>query len=127
MFRVLGALVALSVFALQSQTGAFHTHAPLDGTEDPHHHGPAIHHHDYEDVTGAPHMDEPESASSIVRVAVPTAIVGGTAAFFVVTAEVLPSPVLRCVGRAPTVVTHSHDPPITVQPPLRGPPHALTA
>jgi hypothetical protein len=113
--------VCASLFALQSQTLAFHTHAVAEHTDGTHHHGPAMHHHDEFDRLA--HISGSEApVGRILTVAVPSAI--ATASAFVVAdaTEALTVPTLHPLGEALDVDVRSHDPPAVFEHSLRGPP-----
>ena len=126
--RSVATLLALAIVAVQSATGAFHTHATTDGPVDEHRHGPAIHHHGADEGAGrAPHVDEPESTSPIITVAIPAATAPDSPAVVAVITAVVVSPALCCAGWTSTIAPQSHDPPSSARPLLRGPPNVLPA
>ena len=120
---MLAAVAALSLFLLQAQAGAFHTHALADDHHDDHRHGPAIHHHDASEAGEEQHFEDGDSFSNIITVAVPNGtVVIAAAVLYAESVEVIDCPPLQEAGRAPAIVTRSHDPPAVSHGRLRGPP-----
>jgi hypothetical protein len=114
-------LVCASLFALQSQSLAFHTHAVAEYGHGTHHHGPAIHHHD--DFGDEMHISAADASSGrVITIAVPSALESSAAIVFADVNEVFAAPVLHAIGDALDVDVRSHSPPDTVKHLLRGPP-----
>jgi hypothetical protein len=118
--------VCASLFALQSKSLAFHTHAVGAHGHGAHHHGPAIHPHATFDRDL--HIDAPDASSGrILTVAVPTGIGSTVVAVDAQMAEAFVAPELRAIGETLTVDVRSHGPPPPGEHSLRGPPfpHSL--
>ena len=123
--RVMATALAVSIFALQSATGAFHTHAVTDDHVE-HRHAPAIHHHDDHWAGSGPHVEESDFTPKTITLTVPAGTADGTPVVRTASAMVFAPPIFPCLGRAAVVVTRSHDPPHRTPVPVRGPPHFLT-
>jgi hypothetical protein len=124
--RCLAVFAALSLFALQAQSLAFHVHAVSDHDHDEdHQHGPAIHHHD--DVDSALHVDEPDPSTdgSVLTMAVPAATATSADVTFAEATESLHRPDLQLIGDARTIEVRSHGPPQRRTDSPRGPPTSL--
>jgi hypothetical protein len=118
--RLLAALIALSLFALQAQSQAFHTHLLAD-EHDEHHHGPAIHHHG--DAESDRHVDADElTGGRILTITVPAGTTSATALVDIELNDTLAAPELQIAGRMRAIDVRSHGPPAHAQRPPRGPP-----
>ena len=123
MRRSLAALAALSLFALQCQTFAFHVHSvPAQVHGQRHSHGPAIHHHDHRGSGPLALISKPDTADDVITIAVPAAasfaIAVADAEFWEVFSLHLP----ETSARVFVIDVRSHGPPPVGNFFLRGPP-----
>lgn len=123
MRRLLAALAAVSLIALQAQSLAFHVHTVADAhhENENHRHGPAIHHHD---VDRATHVDDGDASArgASVTIVVPVATESAEAVVSAEFTEALQAPELQLIGDARAVDVRSHGPPLDRDSFLRGPP-----
>jgi hypothetical protein len=125
--RSLAAFTALSLFALQAQSLAFHVHAVGDAHDDDHTHGPAIHAHGSVDFDNALHLeaDDSQARGAVITIAVPAATASAAIVICIDFAEALTAPALQLIGGARAIEVRSHGPPPARPSSLRGPPQPV--
>ena len=123
MRRSLAVVVALSVFALQSQALAFHVHsAPDHDDEHEHRHGPAIHDHHQRSSERLALISESNPAGKVITITVPSATPFSIDLADAEFGEVFTLPLPELSARVFAVDVRSHGPPPIQNCFLRGPP-----
>ena len=121
--RSLAAVAALSLFALQCQTFAFHVHSvPARVHGQRHSHGPAIHHHDQPGSHRPALVSKPETAGDVITITVPAGASFAIAIADVEFGEVFSLHLPEMSARVFAIDVRSHSPPPIRNFLLRGPP-----
>lgn len=121
--RSLAGLTALSLFALQCQTFAFHIHSvPGHMHGQRHSHGPAIHHHDHPGSGPLSLISRPNTSDDVITVAVPAAVSFAVAVAGTGFGDVFSLHVPEMSARVFAIDVRSHSPPLARSFFLRGPP-----
>jgi hypothetical protein len=122
--RSVAAVAALSVFALQCQTFAFHVHSVPDHVHGQRHrHGPAIHHHDHRSSGPLALTSRPDTADDdVITVTVPAAASFAIAMADAEFGEVFSLHLPETSARVFAIDVRSHSPPPVRNFFLRGPP-----
>jgi hypothetical protein len=113
----------LALFALQTQTFAFHVHSvPAYVHGQRHSHGPAIHQHDHYDLGHLALVSKTDTIDDVVTITVPAATPFATALAYAELGRVFSLHLPQMSARVFAIDVRSHSPPPVRNSFLRGPP-----